>query len=84
MTKKVISLATIKFFDDSSIEVGLSSPNGVTARKLDTVTSLLYKKLNEARAIERRKTSGSALEAGLPKSQAITVPDETLTESNNA
>lgn len=51
----VQSTATIKFMSDGTLDVQLTSPNGVTARKLDLISGILYKRLNDLRAKERHK-----------------------------
>jgi len=60
---KVISVATIKFMSDGGMVVSMTSPNGVTAKKLDTVSNLLMKKLMELRANVRRIDTAKQAEA---------------------
>ena len=53
----VIAVAVIDFLADGSINVELSNAAGITAKKIDIAHVLLYKKLQELRAEERRADS---------------------------
>lgn len=69
-SKKPLAVATVKFQEDGSIDVTLSSCNGVNGRRIDAVSVALYKKLGELRAIERRKDSANR------RAQAVLETDE--------
>lgn len=67
---KILSTATVDFMANGSIRVFLSTPDGVTAKKISTVEKLLYTELMRLRAKARWDDSQKRLtDVAQPKTE---------------